>query len=398
MKLIFAVLLTSMIFTNQISSMDKQTNQTYNSLDEMIDTINKTINETYSLNNLVANFLYSNVLPTRYYADILTIPNKCYNGLKWNKTVLNKLCQKNSFFADAINHFSALATEEFKQVTPNTINTIDSFVLSALHTKFQAYIKCLRLENQKRSQLPTQLDQSIAAYIIDVAKVKTDYSYEIELNIGAPVIDFDICPTTDIAAVSSGNEKTSYRLCLWDLKTITPFYTLEEEKPVSKVCFNNNGSQLASIVHANEKSRIKIWSTISKHLLHIINPDTIPHHIIYIDGNANILCVGHQNNLRDQPTTLWSINEDNYNYLGITPLYFDGFEKEKNYIVRKNYRGRGIYHSTLFITKNNCHDMHVCKKAQNKARIHDEFKLIKNSNPYKKLTTYEQHTIDQQFK
>ncbi len=385
MKRISTVLLMCIIGNYSLVAMNIITRtQSDKGLDEIVAVMDKAINEEHSSR---PHFLISMTPRPHYlrslYAAVCSIPRKCYPSIILTKKLLDKLHKKNTVFAEAISFFSSKISDNFSTVSPETINTIDSpeiftQLLIGYDTKF--------------------VDQAIISFIIELAKKNTTYEYQMYLPVGADIIDFDICPATDRTIISSG-DKRPYTLCLWDLKTVTPLHTFEEEKCVSKICFNSNGDQLAGILHDSEESRIKIWDIPSRNILHSILCDAIPFHIMYTDSHENVLCANHQKTSDKTYTTMLKINKKDYQDLGSAPLLWDFFTIEKRIVQKKNYCGSRYHHlfsdKKLLVIKSNCHEMYLCNQSVPKANDMHSLNSIKASNPYQELTPYEKGKINE---
>jgi hypothetical protein len=392
MQHIHLTFLIALCVPHIIFSMDKtletiithqtKTRNTNDALDEMVDVIDKRINDTYSVHPLVDIFYPGAMLKEKDYFNIIATINECYKIINPSEYILDKLNEKNNFFASAINYFVTLVRKNFDAITPETLNIVDN-----------------HLSKQPIEQL-NQLHPSIKKYVMHLAQNKSECTYTMQFSSEADVIAFDMCPATDLAAISSGNNKTPYRLRLWDLKTNAPAHTFEEEDHVSALCFNSTGTQLATVVISSKKTKIKIWNPLVKTLCHIIKPDQIPHNLTYTDSEENFtLCAIHWISTPEgaqECTNIWLINQETPFYLGSCSLgnarhTLAIVEKENYYAHNPRY---AIFNTTtLYVAKNKCHHLDLCQKAIKMAQTIPALDMISASTPYASLTPHEKKLI-----
>jgi hypothetical protein len=396
MKYIF---LTLLIFAvHQIVPMDQPTktinaaqeHSTDTALDEIVTNISSTINKIYAPTSFFDRLSTQSKIDKDYCA-ILAILKQTYPTITFNKKLLDKLYAKNTHFAEAIDNFTQLTKQNFAKVTPATLNTINDPSTPQIIPFFN------------------QIDLAIKEYIFARARDQITHSYTISIKPGADVIDFDISPETDTIAISTGSKQIPSKLRLWNLQTGNPSHTFEEENTVENLCFNAPGNQLATLVAIADRKRIKIWNTVSKQLLHTIDPysDRIPHTLMYNDHATNYLLhaiyltkitASISNNI----TETWLVNAQQCLPCGSSFLH--PYNCQKLVVSKKPYVG---YHpsleagldalffkeSMLDVTKNNCCNVYLCEQAINKAQNTQSFHLIRNSNPFKQTTAYEQGMI-----
>jgi hypothetical protein len=340
------------------------TNQFRPGIDAIVEVLDKEINRQCSHCLPIA-------LPSDF-AAILAIPRTRCPNIILSISLLEKLCQKNIFFKNAIDHFTYIARKKFEGVTADTLDSIDSPTILSL------FPECL------------------AKYIINCAQAQAPYSYTMHLasETGADIIDYDVCSKTDSAVISSAAQ-SGYTLQLWDLKTAQPTHTFDEKKYISRVCFNTSGTQLAANIQDEGKPHIKIWNSLSKIILHIIPHDTACHYLGYsTDADANMLCMASQ---APSQCHHYLIDEKDCKckYLGrndgVTPIAVVAI---KNMLTRDTYTAERVLTtpsrtSHIRITKSGCHEMYLCDRAIDTAHTLTQLTNIKNSYRYQQLTRYE---------
>lgn len=403
MKHAFLVLL--LLITQHIAAMDQapvktnrasQTNNNNAALDEIITNIDAKINEKYLRSSFLEQ-LSITVKSHKDYCNIIATPKQIYPTVAFNEKLLDKLSAKNSIFAQAVDYFVKLARTNFENVTPITLNTVNNPEALQPIPDFNG------------------IDQSIKKYILLRASNQIDHACTIKIASGAPVIDFDICPATDTIAISTGENKHSCRLRLWDLKTADPLYTFEEENPVHYVCFNTPGNQLATLVAIADKRKIKIWNPLSKQLLHIIEPDceNPPYALVYNDHPTNHLLhacyyIYTQTSEAKVTTETWITNTEHClscgsseleiyadTKMGVEKKPYRAFKSEWDSEVNKILIRTGFKALALDVTKSNCTNLYLCLQATKKAQHTQSLTLVTSSNPFKTATRYEQNMITQ---
>ena len=378
-----------------------QTNNNNAAFDEMIANIDSAINKQYRLTTFLAYMSDPNKTHNDYF-NIIAIARQYYPNITLSKKLLDMLYAKNTFFAQAIEHFAFLAQQNLTNVTPVTLNTVNNYNAPQPILSFNG------------------IDPSIKEYILLRASNQTRCEYTMEFQSEAQVIDFDICPATDTVAISTGGNKSPCRLRLWDLKTATRSHTFDEDNPVQFICFNAPGNQLATLVATAGKVKIKIWDTISKQSLHTIEPDPerIPRSLVYNDHPTNYLL--HSCHYLKECPNVWQINTElwlTHNAqlisLGVSKLQPTATASgSKAIVVKENYLGihpqchpmdeilayANLKIPALSVTKNNCHDLYLCQQAISKARTKKSLDLITPSDPFKTATVYEQNMIKESLK
>lgn len=398
MKHIFLIALS--LIAHQSIAMDKQSSfakatadkpvatQTNSNaaLDEIVTLIDKKINEKYLRSSLFDGLSITYNTKDNYF-NIISMSKTIYPNITFNENLLDKLYAKNNIFAKAINYFVFHAQKNFENVTPANLNTVNDFNAPQSIPLFNGF------------------DQSIRKYILQRATNKIEHECTMKIVTGATIIDFDICPKTDTAAISTGDRHTRSRLCLWDLKKVALLHTFEEENPVHFVCFNTPGNQLATLIVMAGKSKIKIWNPQSKQLLHIIEPTPgyNPDALVYNNHPTNYLL--HATSNASYPETWITSTEQCLPY---------GFSEARMYATNKQLFRRGNYCAvcpqkidileagmiaaglksvTLDVTKSNCSNLYLCEQAIKKAQNKQSLNLITESNPFKTATEYEQALI-----
>jgi hypothetical protein len=136
----------------------------------------------------------------------------------------------------------------------------------------------------------------------------------------AEITSYNLCAATDMAATCTSNN----RVKLWNLNWRTPaaelITILQEKHPVKFVCFNNTGSQLASLLQPKENEiEVKIWDPKNQTLLYNFTSSSHtckPHNLYYShDTKHPLLCMEHSDD-KGCNTHLWSCKKDKAIYRG----------------------------------------------------------------------------------
>lgn len=350
-------------------------------IDKIVTTIDDAINEKYCTNSPLTDFLLDTFGLSK--EDMLAIIDITAEKLTQIATteipLLSMLCKKNYFFAQAINYVTELAEDNINAVDTNTLDIINN-------PSSQQFI-------EKLNTIPL----IIKTYCMLQAYHNIQHEYEITLSHKSDIGAFDICPTTDMVATCSKNKKFS----LWDLKTMTLAHTFTITDIISLIQFNNDGSQLVTVIeYALDNSIVKIWDTLSKELLY-----TIPHkdHIYHINfmhnSPDNIFCLFSQNydsDHKQKNITLWSCNDTTRPTLrGMSsPLPWKGEHLTNNApFCKANYTAY-VDKSTLHITKKDCRSLYLCNQAVDNSDHTTVLDKIKKTQSYTQLTTGEQRMIN----
>jgi hypothetical protein len=397
MKYIFLI---SLIFINpHIIPMDRppQTNtqsQKINDsrLNEIVNIIDTAINKKYPNHESFFEKINQLSKGEGYYYDIIAIIRQCYPAHSLNITVnlLNKLRAKNSLFGAAMDYFIDTFHKSFAYIMPEHLDTCGD------HTK-------------PTNTSIDMFDESVKKYILEHARnkqkngsIKNGWmeSYTIPLSCQAQILSFDICSITHMAAISTQNKQNAYKLSLWNLTTGALQHTSTENGYVVSVCFNADGSQLAAIISNKEKRNIKIWDTLSKNVLHTIEPSFSPESLTYMTDNNHMLCTSHRTYTENRwylNTSFWSTEQNkDAQYVGSAPLMLFNINVSPAPIKRENYSAQTATFdlSTLEVQKLNCHNVYLCRQAIENATTKKSLSLMPNTNPFKLLLTpYEQGLV-----
>jgi len=151
---------------------------------------------------------------------------------------------------------------------------------------------------------------------------------QITITEDAEITSYNLCAATDMAATSTSNN----RVKLWTLNWRTPaaelITILQEEHHVKFVCFNDAGSQLATLMQPKENEiQVKIWDPKNQTLLYNFRSSFHkwkPHNLYYSHGTKHPLLCMEQSDDKGCNTHMWSCKNDKAVYRGciVTGNYY----------------------------------------------------------------------------
>ncbi len=342
-------------------------------IDTILNTIDGALTKTYAGKT---NFLGN--LSQEHMVDVVTMVGTSIKSITSTSKLISKVYAKNNLFKQSIDHFTALARKDLDNVTIDTI---------------------IIMEQQKCTPKLIELPKTIATYITKLAlsTLKSHYYMEFSDHNEA-LITYDICPTTDQAA-STGKDKS---LRIYSLKQGKQVFIKYENNVVSALCFNNDGSQLATLV---SYWLIKIWDPRNYTLLYSIDTLDPIYSLHYNKGLAqNILsaCATVANTSDDTEIQdvifQWDTSKNETPCsLGMIPICGNPGETQ-HYLTKKPYTlTRKTFDSTSFtIRKTECDSFCLLKKAVANTQHPETLNKIERLSTYQELTDYEKHMIQQE--
>lgn len=144
----------------------------------------------------------------------------------------------------------------------------------------------------------------------------------------AKIISYNLCAATDMAATSTSNKRVKFWTLNWRTPAAELITILQEEHPVKFVCFNDTGSQLATLMQPKENEiQVKIWNPKDLALLYNFTSsfhNCKPHNLYYSHGTKHpLLCLEHSDD-RGCNAHMWSCKNDKAVYRGciVTGNYY----------------------------------------------------------------------------
>jgi hypothetical protein len=363
-----------------LSTQDTNPTTSTKSSEETATEINTIINEKYYHSTSIGRFLSVLSLSNKDLINIMNIvgnhiANKNKNDIR---TIMTILKEKNPFFAKAIELCIECASDDIKNVTPNTLAIIND-----------------PLKKQPNTIL-NQIPQDIKTWVMNIAKQNIDYYYTIELNTAHTILAFALSP--DHAIVSSENNNIK----IWSLNNQS-VNNISTKYPVQRIEISPNG-QYFFIIEAKKKGdRYKFYS--SERI--VSSPDTISFTLPTIKNYTTIFAqyikdhfinVYQQKNPDGQfQCELW--NTQNKTLIASVNLeHYVGYNATKSkksgphgtYYANHPYNTR--HYETLSVIKAQCPDYYLCHKAVKNASpktLHN----IKSTNIYNTLTDIEKERI-----
>lgn len=293
--------------------------------------------------------------------------------------IFDGLCRKNHIFAQVTTYLIAIAYKNLQNITPETLTLIENPA------------------KKQRAEILNALPKLFKLYVMSKALNKIEYSYKIKLSHTSPVLSADICATTHQAVTSTADGT----LNLWDLKTGTCVYSFPKEDVVNEVCFNQDGTQLATATKFLGSSTIKIWNPQSKQLLHRIQD--APFLVTNLEYTTSLdyptLCTYYFSHDSNLSATLWAVDHQQIRELGSLSIYPP---LSNTMITKKNYSAKKPAYtapnSKILTVSKNCPELKLCKQALEKAEKIEYVQEIKEGKTYTSLTPFEQSSLSRYIK
>ena len=369
------------------------TTQTQISLNQLVSTIDTTINKQYAGSNPFQDFFGKFFLSEEDAHFIVNTLTQIWSAQTYSDELIDALCKKNEFFRKSIEYFITLARKNIDAVTDNTLEVIEK-------PHLQQPIPALNT-----------LSPIIKAFVIKKAYENIEYFYHITLSHQKNITRCDISSAAHLAAtIDEGHDN----IRIWNLSTGTLKQLIN--CLAHRIRFNSDGSRIAAISE-NEQNRyiIKEWDTHSAQLLYTIDlldlrkiaPSIAPYNIYYTDcrpDNTQTLSLLFEKNGKVMQS-LWLISPNNApSFLGISTLP-DDITMRSYYLIEsgdystKNPASTSTPNNrTITITKKNCQPLYLCNTATDNTQQTASLKKIKKSQSYAQLDEFQKKLVNKNIK
>ena len=345
---------------------------------DLIDQLHEEINKQFPIISLSEFLGVYFVSESDYLTVIKIVENRLQHNNTSNTNIFDMLSAKNPLFKKMLSHFVDIAIENFKNVSPDTLDTITNSTAT-----------------QSTQELNCITNHLLKKYIMDLAEnaIKQSYTMYFRPENQSEIIAFALSANTDTMAISTGSRISPHRLELMNLKTGKKENDLDETNPALHLCFNTSGSQLATVINTKKGPMIKMWNMATKHpLWTMTNYTYIPEKIIYSDDTENLcLFIGKKTGQKKYDLSEYtldiftSLDSQNPTRQGMLTKLFD----DKNTpIVQNPYTVHKKNSQCITVTKQGCIALALCTLATQRATNEQHLSLIESSEALRKSTTH----------